>query len=143
MLKQVLHKTGSMLLAFIVLFSSFSFTVHEHICGGEIADISFFLEADSCRMDMNECTLEETKSTEHTLKKEPCCTNHSEIIQGTDTNQQAQQTLEITQVQFLTAFVYSYRNLFRNLDTKSTSFQEYSPPIVVKDIYMLYDTFRI
>ena len=140
MLKQILHKTGSILLAFIVLFSSFSFTVHQHICGGEIADTSFFLEADSCGMDMEVCKNE--PATTPQVKQEPCCNDHSEIIQGIDTNQQAQHTLELPQAQFLAAFIISYSSLFDEVKTASF-YNEYSPPLVVKNIHKLDETYII
>ena len=141
MLKQVLHKIGSILLAFIVLFSSFSFTLHEHICGGETADSSFFIEADSCGMDDME--LCENGSTEQQVKQEPCCDDHSEIIQGNSNNQQAQQALEIPQAQFLAAFVISYNNLFESVATKTILYRDYAPPLVVKTIYKLDETYLI
>jgi len=139
-LKQILHKIASVLMAFIVLFSSFYFTVHEHVCGGEIADVSYFIEADSCGMGMNECT---TDSSQQSIEKEPCCKDISKVIEGNSNDQQALQSLNIQQVQFLSLFINSHIQLFENLDTKSTFFQEYSPPIVVKDIPVLYDTFII
>lgn len=140
MLKQVLHKIGSVLLAFIVLFSSFSFTVYEHICGGEVANSSFFLEVDSCGMEMNIC--ENESSSEQNAKQEPCCDNHSEIIQGNDNNQQAKPSLKISQIQFITAFVDSYISLFDEAKI-APLYNEYSPPLVVKDIYKLDEIYLI
>ena len=140
MFKQLLHKAGSILLAFIVLFSSFSFTVHEHICGGKVADTSFFFEADSCGMDMNVC--ENSTSSDISVKQEPCCNDRSEIIQGNDTNQQAQQSLELPQAQFLAAFIVSYRSLFNEVKT-TPLYNEYSPPWVVKNIHKLDETYLI
>ncbi len=140
MLKQILHKTGSILLAFIVLFSSFSFTVHKHICGGEIADTSFFLEADSCGMEMDLC--KNNSSQEENIKQEPCCNDHSEIIQGNHNNQQAQQALELPQAQFLAAFIVSYISLFDEVKN-APSYNEYSPPLVVKNIHKLDETYLI
>jgi len=127
-------------MALIVLFSSFSFTVHSHICGGEIADVSYFLEADSCEMEMNVC--ENDNSSQHQVKKEPCCENISNIIQGNDNNQQAQPTLEVAQAQFLAAFTISYISLFDEAKT-APFFNEYSPPLVVKNIYKLDEVYII
>ena len=140
MLKQISHKTGSIALAFIVLFSSFSFTVHEHICGGKVADTSFFLEADSCGMDMDTCA--NTTILEQGVQQEPCCDDHREIIQGNDTNQQAQQSLKITQVQLITAFVVSYISTFQKVNS-TFSFVPYKPPSVYKNIQTLFQVFRI
>ena len=128
-------------MALIVLFSSFSFTVHEHFCGGEIADVSYFIETDSCGMEMNVCEI--NNSSKQEIQKEPCCKDVSKIIEGNSNEQLALQGLEIGQVEFLTAFINSYIHLFESSDTKSASFQEYSPPLVVKDISVLYDTFII
>lgn len=140
MLKQALHKTGSIILAFIVLFSSFSFTVHEHICGGEVADTSFYLEADSCGMETNVC--ENDASRAQNVKQEPCCSDNSQFIQGNHNNQQAQQSLEIAQVQFITVFVISYISLFKEANI-APLYNEYSPPLVVKNIHKLDETYLI
>ena len=140
MLQQILHKIGSITLAFIVLFSSFSFTVHEHICGGEIADTSFFLEADSCEINMEIC--ENTPSNVQRIKQEPCCNNHSEIIKGVDNNQQAQTELTLHQIQFVTTFVTTYIYLFNQVKT-TPLFNDYSPPLVVKNIHKLDEIYLI
>jgi len=139
-LKKFLHKIGSTILAFVVLFSSFSFTVHEHVCGGEVADTSFFLEADSCGMDMNMC--ENETSSQRQVKQEPCCSDNSQIFQGNGNNQQAQQSLEIAQVQFLVAYVISYSSLFDEAKI-APLYNEYSPPLVVKTRYKLDETYLI
>jgi len=54
-MKAFLYKILSFSMALIVLFSSFSFTVNQHICGGEVANTTFFIDADNCGMDMNVC----------------------------------------------------------------------------------------
>ena len=139
-MKEFFYKISSVVLAFIVLFSSFSFVVHKHLCGDVVVDVSYVIEADSCGMDMNECT---SNSSQKSVEKEPCCKDVSKIIEGNSNEQLALQGLEIEQVQFLNAFVNSYTDLFERLDVKSHSFHEYSPPLVVKDIQVLYDTFLI
>ena len=140
MLKQVLHKISAILLAFIVLFSSLSFSVYEHICGGEIAEVSYFTEADSCDMVMSIC--ETIDASQQSIHKKPCCNDHAEIFQGNDINQQAQSSLKIPQVQFLTAFVTTYISLFN--EVKITPFyNDYSPPLVVKNIYKLDEIYLI
>ena len=140
MLKQILHKIGSILLACIVLFSSFSFTVHEHICGDEVADTSFFLEADSCNMVISDC--ENNDTSYQKISKEPCCSDNSQTIQGNDNNQQAQSSLKIPQVQFLTAFVTTYISLFNEVKI-TPLYNDYSPPLVVKNIYKLDEIYLI
>jgi len=139
-MKEVLHKISSILMALLVLFSSFSFTVHKHICGGEIADVSYILQADSCGMEMNDCAND--NSSQRSFEKESCCNDISEVIEGNQNEQQALQSLELEQIQFVTLFVDSYINLFKEANTPTFN-KEYAPPIVVKDIYKLDEVFLI
>jgi len=139
-MKEVLHKISSILMALLVLFSSFSFTVHKHICGGEVADVSYILQADSCGMEMNDCAND--NSSQQTFEKEPCCNDVSEVIEGNQNEQQALQSLELQQLQFIALFVDTYINLFEEANTATLN-KEYSPPIVVKDIYKLDEIYLI
>jgi len=139
-LKQVLHKISAIALAFIVLFSSLSFSVYEHICGGEIAEVSYFSEVDSCDMVMSLC--EAIDTSQQSIHKKPCCNDHAEIFQGNDINQQAQSSLEISQMQFLAVFVTSYISLFKEANI-APLYNNYSPPLVVKNIHKLDETYLI
>ena len=51
--------------------------------------------------------------------------------------------LTLEQQQFVVAFTYSYLNLFESFDNDVTAFQNYSPPLVEKDLNVLYRVFRI
>jgi len=145
-LKQFSHKVGSIILAFIVLFSSFSFTIHKHMCGDVLVTTSYFVEADSCEMAVNKCENEcEDENSNAILENnehEFCCNDLVESIQGNDNNQQARESLELSQVQFLVAYVASYKTLLNEAQITPV-FNEYSPPLVVKDIQVLHDTFLI
>jgi len=139
-MKEILHKISSISMALLVLFSSFSFTVHKHMCGNEVADVSYVIEADSCGMEMNVC--ENNNSSEQNIEKEPCCKNISEIVEGNQNEQQALQSLEIQQVQFVAAFINSYVSLFDEAKT-ATSYNDYPPPLIVKNIYKLDEVYLI
>jgi len=127
-------------MALLVLFSSFSFTVHKHLCGNEIADVSYIVEAESCSMEMNVC--ENNDTSQQKIEKEPCCKNILEVIEGNQNEQQALQNLEIQQVQFIVLFVDSYINLFEKANTDAFN-KEYSPPLIVKNIQVLDEVFLI
>lgn len=139
-MKEVLYKISSILMALLVLFSSFSFTVHKHICGDVVADVSYIVEADSCGMEMNVC--KNNNSSEQKIEKEPCCKNISEFIEGNSNEQQALQSLEIQQAQFVIAFVDSYISLF-NEAKAATFYNNYPPPLIVKNIYKLDEVYLI
>jgi len=140
-MKEVLYKISSILMALLVLFSSFSFTVYKHICGNEVANVSYIVEVDSCGMEMNVCT--NSNSSQQEIEKEPCCKDISEIIEGNQNEQRAIQSLEIQQLQFITAFVDSYISLFNEEAETTTFYNDYPPPLIVKNIYKLDEVYLI
>ncbi len=141
-MKQIIHKIVSFSLALIVLFSSFSFTVNKHICGGEVANTTLFVSADNCGMEMQVCDVD-TNEKQTSLDKEPCCDDISEFINGNDTNQQASVfELSITQVEFLTSFVYSFVLNFQE-NTSLVIFKNYKSPLIYNNIQSLFQVFRI
>ena len=139
---QSLYKIIAVIIALVVLFSSLSFTVEKHVCMGEVTNTSFFKHADSCGMIMEEqdCTMDDFSG--HKMEKEKCCDNIQEIIPGNQNEQQALDTFEIGQLQFVMAYAYTYLNLFENKE-QTNAFPYYLPPLVDKDIQVLYQTFLI
>lgn len=141
-MKQFLHKIISFSLAFIVLFTSFSFTINKHICGGEVANTTLFISADNCGMDMQICK-NDVLNKQATIDKEPCCNDISELIQGNNNNQQAQTfQLDIPPMEFLTAFVVTFITKFQEVNATSL-FVMYKPPLVYTNIQTLFQVFRI
>ena len=137
---QFLHKILAFILALVVLFSTFSFTVEKHVCMGEVTDISYFTEVDTCGMIEDNCMLNDEKHT--SFEKENCCDNIVDLIPGNQNEQQALQNLKINQVQFVLIFNYAYVGLFKEKE-QPIAFNFYPPPIVDKNIQALYQTFLI
>jgi len=133
-------KISSVFLAFTVMFSTLSFTVEKHVCMGEITDVSFFIEADTCGMTADYCDAKDSLETK--TEKEKCCNNLQELIQGNQNEQQALNSLELNQLQFILTFTYTYLNLFEP-STDLNLANIYSPPLVDRDINVLYQTFLI
>lgn len=138
---QILHKFLALILAFIVLFTSFSFTVEKHICMGEVADVSYFGEADSCDMVMEEeeCVMDTSCDS---MEQEQCCNDIQVLIQGNQNEQQAIAGFELNQLQFVFAYAYTYINLFE-VKENITPFITSLPPSVDKDFQVLYQSFLI
>ncbi len=138
MKKAFLHIV-SIFLAVLVLFSTFSFTLEQHVCGGEIADYSFIGNLESCEMPNSD----HNNTDETSLNKISCCQDIIETIQGANDELVIVKELDIQQEQFITAFIYSYSNLFEGSAKNNVPFKEYKSPIVTKDILVLYDIFLI
>lgn len=138
-MKSFFIKISSTLLAFLVLFSTFSFTVEKHFCGDFLVDISYFGEADACGIESkkDDCNLQK-------ITKKKCCNDEVQQIEGQDELQKSSvEKIKIEQQKFLLAFVVSYNNLFKNLSKQIVPHKNYSPPNLTQDLQVLHEVFII
>ena len=124
-------------MAFVVLFSTLSFAVNMHYCGDTLVETAIFKNAVGCGMDMEKPTTEGCSIT-----KKNCCVNDQLVQNGQDELQQTVNKITFEQQLFIASYVYSYINLFEGLD-KDVSFEEYKPPLVIRRIYKLDETYLI
>lgn len=127
-----LHKSFSVALALLVLFSTVSFTIEKHFCGDILVDMSFFTEADKCAMESEEIAL-----------KKSCCKDEIDVVEGQNELILSYDDMDFEQLQFITSYVYSYINLFEGAPKKIIPHKGYSPPNLVKDICVLDQVFLI
>lgn len=126
-------------MSLIVLASTTSFTINEHFCGDALMDVSVFSSSKSCNMDLNETF----NLPDCSKNKKGCCTDEHINVQGQDELQLSFNELTLNQQVFVASFVYSYINLFVGLDKRATSYKQYRPPLVIKPIYKLNETYLI
>lgn len=136
-MKSFLKHICSVALAFLVLFSTFSFTINEHVCGGVKMSFAIGVEADNCGMEMETNTTEET-----TMQQKSCCDDVSTLIQGQD-ELPSKQELDIATITFLKAFVYSYIFILPATDEEKALYKPYVPPPLIRDIQVLHETYLI
>ena len=136
-IKQVINKSFSMILAFLVLLSTVSFTVEKHYCGDVLVDVAVFTEAQKCAMEAYE--IEQAKIT-----KKNCCKDIIDVVEGQDElSLKAFDDLQFEQQQFLTAFAIAYVNLFEGLPQHVIPHKQYNPPLLISDIQILDQVFLI
>ncbi|MCM4164912.1 MULTISPECIES: HYC_CC_PP family protein [unclassified Arenibacter] len=138
-MKSIFHKIVSFSMALLVLFSTFSFTVEQHYCGDTLVDFSMFGKAESCGMDIQQLS----NSHDDNLKKIGCCEDETLSVLGLDDLKVSLEKLNFEQHKFVVSFVYSYLNLFEGLQENIVPFNHYPPPLLVKDIPILHQTFLI
>ncbi|MGY8915461.1 MAG: HYC_CC_PP family protein [Flavobacteriales bacterium] len=138
-MKRFFFKISSFLIALIVLFSTFSFTVVQHYCDDDLFDFSFFGNAESCGMEIQQAT----DSHRYNLGKKHCCDDVTFSVSGQHDLKLSFDKISFEQQQFVVSFVYSYLNLFQGLQKNIVPFNLYPPPLLVKDIHILDQTFLI
>ena len=137
-MKQVFHKIMSLVMAFVVLFSTLSFTVNIHYCGDTLVETAMFHKAKGCGMEMQKPSAEGCAIT-----KKNCCNDEQLVVNGQDELQLQIDTISFEQHLFIASFVYSYSNLFEGLDNNISSFEEYDPPLVIRQLFKLDETYLI
>lgn len=138
-MKEFFHKISSICMALIVLLSTVSFTVDSHYCGDTLVDSSLFGHVETCGMEVEQ----QLPSSECDISKDDCCSDEQFIVEGQDTIKTSFDNLNKDQQLFVAAFIHSYINLFFESQTDLNSFRDYTPPLLVKDIQILDQTFLI
>jgi hypothetical protein len=137
-MKQIFHKIMSLLMAFVVLFSTMSFTVNMHYCGDTLVETAIFHKAEGCGMEMDKPS---TKGCEITKKN--CCDDKQLVVDSQDELQLSVEKISFEKQVFITSFIYTYINLFEGLDNNVSSYEEYKPPLVIRQIFKIYETYFI
>lgn len=137
-MKQAISKITSFLLAFLVLFSTFSFTVEKHYCGDFLMDVSLL---DTSFVNDEGCCSDYFKVATVTAD---CCTDELHKVEGQD-ELQLNKVSKITfkQEQFLTAFVFSYKDLFITNKSKDNFYSDFLLPDKFLDYQVLFQSFLI
>ncbi len=137
-MKQLFHKIMSILMAFVVLFSTMSFTINMHYCGDTLVETAIFQKAEGCGMEMGNTSTEGCEIT-----KKNCCDDKQLVVDGQDELQLSVDNITFEQQVFIASFVYTYINLFEGLDKNISSFEEYRPPLIVRQIFKIDETYLI
>ncbi|CAM1350906.1 HYC_CC_PP family protein [Tenacibaculum crassostreae] len=138
-MKIVITKTSSILLAFLLLFSTLSFAVEKHFCGDFLVDTSYFGEAESCIIE----TIT-TDSGVKKVKKKRCCKDEVEKIEGQDELQKLSiDKISFQQKIFIISYAVSYDLLFKSLEKQFIPHKNYNPPNLFYDLNILHEVFII
>lgn len=137
-MKSVFHKILSLFMAFVVLFSTTSFTVNMHYCGGTLVETAIFQKAKGCGMEMDKPSTEGCAIT-----KKNCCDDEQLAFEGQDELQLQVDKITFKQQVFIASFVHTYINLSEGLDNNVSSYEEYKPPLVVRQIFKIDETYLI
>jgi hypothetical protein len=128
-------KITSFTLAFLVLFSTLSFTVAEQYCGDFLVDVSFTGETEGCALKMDNTSV---------AKKKKCCKDEVHKFKGQDELQTRKvENITFESEQFLNAFVISFKGLWIENNTNNNFYKDFSPPDNPINHQILYQSFLL
>ena len=126
-------------MAFVVLFSTMSFSVGMHYCGDTLVDTALFKKAKGCGMEIQK----ETSTSDCPIMEKNCCHDDEILVKGQKELKVSFDKLDFHQQVFITSLVYSYIYPFIELKEKEPTFDDYPPPLIVKNIYKLDEVYLI
>jgi hypothetical protein len=137
-MKQLFCKIMTILMAFVVLFSTMSFTINMHYCGDTLVETTIFHKAKGCGMEMPKSSTEGC-----VVVKKNCCKDEQLVIDGLDELQTQIDAISFEQQLVIAPFLYTYNNLFEGLDKEVSSYGVYKPPLVIRKLYKIDETYLI
>ena len=137
-MKQVFHKILSILMSFVVLCSTMSFTINMHYCGDTLVETAVFHETEGCGMEMQKSSTEVCA-----VVKKNYCNDEQLVIDGQDELQSQTDIISFNQQVFIASFLYSYQILFKGLDKNLSAHLAYKPPLVIRALYKIDEMYLI
>ena len=128
----------SLIMAFVVLLSTMSFTIEMHYCGDNLVDTSIFKKAKTCGMEMQKSSTKDCSIT-----KKNCCNDKQVVIDGQNELKASFDSLSFEQQKLVASFLYTYTNIFEDGKEDINSYRDYTPPLVTSQIYKLDETYLI
>lgn len=142
-MKQLFTKISSVLLAIVVVFSTMSFSISEHYCGDYLVDTGIFSKAESCGMEIETDLVNAIAIDGCSIEKSNCCQDLVKHIEGQQILKADNSSLSIEKQNIVAAFLFSYLYIFEDFSLEITPYQNYTPPLIVKDILLLDQVFLI
>ena len=131
-MKVLFFKIASFLLAVLVCLSTFSFTLEKHYCGDSLVDVSFTGTDADCGMENDDSV------------KKNCCKDEVQQVEGQHELLQASiDDFSFQKQQLLVSFFASNRDFFIVKESTEIVFNDLSPPDLLVNYCVLYQSFLI
>jgi hypothetical protein len=88
-------------------------------------------------------TLALSNADECAITKNNCCSDQQIAVEGQDELQLSFNTVTIEQQKIVASFDYIYIALFEGLEKNVSLYEEYKPPLVIRCIYKIDETYLI
>jgi len=147
------YRIFALTMAFLMFFTSVGFSIDMHFCQDKMKSFSLFGKAKNCyeltnvKMPDGDSSVKESilpGKTTCSVKRKNCCENKTLKFElDTDSEVQLSSFLISKELQ---DFVVAYVLVFIKstcTDQVQTSFEHYNPPIISKDIPVLFETFLL
>lgn len=153
MMRSILsRRIFALTMAFLMFISSAGIAIDMHYCGGELKSVSVFGKAKNCheledKVPVKACPHHKNMNLEKSGCKEDkdCCSNKTEYYQS-DQDLFLQAPIPF-QVKEFHQFIVAYTSVFlmpqNRINREILPFDHYRPPLILKDISILIQSFLL
>ncbi len=148
----ITYRITSLTLAFLMFFTSVGFSIDMHYCGNHLQSFNLFGKAKNCTEMVataatKGCQMHEKITTPKdgfSIHKKDCCHNRTLNLQADLTSEiQTDNFMDSQQLQdFVVAFVVVFLEN-RPTETTASNFALYTPPLIPRDIPVLFQSFLL
>jgi len=134
----------AVLLAFLVGITAVGFSIDLHFCKGDMKSLAIWGKAKSCHQSTAQQCPNHATAVMDADEENNCCNNESLFIQSNDDQQISQdqviseQDAQDYELPLATADYTLYIQVYNDAD-----FQHYKPPLISKDLPVLFASFLI
>jgi hypothetical protein len=143
---QRFKEISAIMLSALVLLSSTSFTFGMHFCMGQLESIALFSGAEPCEMATQKspcATDKHDPDCEHQqVTKKGCCEDQTVVIEGHEDLTQVTK-VAVPDFQMIAVLYAVVSFLFSAPAVDYYSYNDYSPPLIERDIPVLVQSFLI
>jgi hypothetical protein len=134
------------MLSALKLLSSTSFTFGMHFCMGQLESIALFAGAEPCEMAQQKSpcsTHQHDPDCKHQqVTKKGCCEDHTVVIEGHEDLTQVSK-IAVPDFQMVAVLYAVVSFIFSTTSVDHYSYNDYSPPLIDRDIPVLVQSFII
>ncbi|MFI0429164.1 HYC_CC_PP family protein [Mariniflexile sp. HMF6888] len=134
----IYNKILSIGMSFIVLFSTASFSVDLHYCRDKLIDIGIFEQAETC------CVKSQKSGTDNCKDLSESCCHKDKLfkIGHNDLKKSFNNNFSSNPINFVETH-FSYINAFLELKERTSSINDYRPPLLIRNITILHESLLI
>lgn len=132
-MKALATKFGAILMSFLLLFSTLSFSVDMHFCGHSLVDVALFDEASDCGMSQYADLMDIFG----------CCSDKEIVVDGQDDLQSIAKWQPEVPYAFIVPRILGFVREAVIIDKDLSIPPEYSPPPLISDLPIVFQQFLI
>jgi len=137
-MKKVSLKIVSILMAFVVIFTTLSFTVDMHFCGDTLVETAVFQKVKGCGME-----LQKSSKDDCVVKSNNCCNDKQLTIDGQQELQISVNAFSFEQPLYVTSIPNTENEFSEVIDKNLLLYKGYFPELVTRQLYKIAETYLI